>query len=108
MFGSLASKEFINSIVPISRFNKGEAGKIFNELKKSGIKVVLKNNAPAAILLSPEVYEEMIEALEDYRLFVEAEQRIRKANIDDYISTEDALKALDITEAELAQIDMDS
>ncbi len=37
MFGSLASKEILNSIIPISRFNRGEAGKIFNELKKSGI-----------------------------------------------------------------------
>ncbi|HBN86090.1 MAG TPA: prevent-host-death protein, partial [Clostridiales bacterium] len=44
----------INSIVPISRFNKGEANKIFDEVKQSGFKIVMKNNTPACILISPE------------------------------------------------------
>jgi antitoxin StbD len=108
MFGSLASKEIINSIIPISRFNKGEAGKIFNELKKSGIKVVLKNNTPAGILMSPDVYEEMVDTIEDYRLLFEAEQRIRNAKAEDFISAEEALKELDIEEADLAKIDADN
>jgi len=108
MFGSLASKEILNSIIPISRFNKGEAGKIFNELKQSGIKVVLKNNTPAGILMSPDVYEEMIDTIEDYRLLVEAEQRIKKAKAEDFIPAQEALKVLDIEEADLAKIDADN
>ena len=31
------AREIINSIVPISRFNKGEAGKIFDEVTKSNL-----------------------------------------------------------------------
>ena len=47
----------IKSLVPISRFNKGEANKIFEEVRESGFKIVLKNNSPACVLLTPETYE---------------------------------------------------
>ena len=35
----------IRNTVPISLFNRGLAGKIFNEVKQSGAKVVMKHNA---------------------------------------------------------------
>lgn len=44
----------LDSIVPISRFNKGEASRIFEEVQKQGIKVVVKNNQPVCILVSPD------------------------------------------------------
>ena len=108
MIGSLAAKDFISSIVPISRFNKGEAGKIFSEVKRCGFKVVLKNNEPTCILLSPDVYEEIKEALEDYRLLVEAEERMKKAGENDFVSAEEAMKVLGITEADLEKVNMDT
>ncbi|MBP5569389.1 MAG: hypothetical protein J6X54_09250 [Treponema sp.] len=37
--------------IPISRFNKGQAGQIIEEVKKEGIKVILKNNVPQGVLL---------------------------------------------------------
>lgn len=43
----------IRNTVPISLFNRGLAGKIFNEVKQSGAKVVMKNNAAECVLLSP-------------------------------------------------------
>ena len=46
----------IRNTVPISLFNRGLAGKIFNEVKQSGAKVVMKNNAAECVLLSPEEY----------------------------------------------------
>ena len=36
-------RDLMESVVPISRFNKGEAGKIFEEVAKSGTKIVVKN-----------------------------------------------------------------
>jgi len=45
--------EIMNSMVSVSRFNKGEASKIFDEVAKTGIKIAVKNNKPACVLLSP-------------------------------------------------------
>lgn len=97
----------MNSLVPISRFNKGEANKIFEELKDTGFKVVLKNNTPACVLLTPEAYEEMMETIEDYKLYIEAEKRIRASKDDDYISSKDLLKELGIDEDELSVDDVE-
>ena len=44
------SINLLNSIVPISQFNKGQAGKIFNDVKENGAKIVIKNNEPALLL----------------------------------------------------------
>ena len=68
--------ELLRSMVPVSRFNRGEAAKIFDEVELSGIKIVVKNNKPACILLSPQRYEEMVEEMEDLHLLVEAEKRL--------------------------------
>ena len=50
----------MKSIVPITRFNKGEASRIFDEVEAGGTKVVMKNNRPACILMSPEKYESLM------------------------------------------------
>jgi len=55
----------LDSFVPITRFNRGEASKIFDEVRESGCKIVVKNNIPACILLTPEIYQEMINIIED-------------------------------------------
>ena len=56
----------MRSIVPITRFNKGEANRIFDEVESSGTKIVMKNNRPACVLMSPEKYEVLMEMLSDY------------------------------------------
>ena len=42
-------KGIMENVVPISSFNKGMAGKMFDEVKQSGMKVVRKNNAAECI-----------------------------------------------------------
>ena len=42
----------VEKIIPINRFNRGEAGKIFKEVKSGGVKYVFKNNLPECVLLS--------------------------------------------------------
>ena len=46
----------LENTIPISQFNRGLAGKIFEEVKRYGAKVVMKNNIPECVLLSPEEY----------------------------------------------------
>ena len=60
----------LNNTVPISLFNKGLAGRIFNSVKKTGAKVVMKNNAPECILLSPEEYKKMIDEIKEAKLLL--------------------------------------
>lgn len=101
MRSSPAINDLLNLVVPISRFNKGEASKIFEEVNQGGIKLVLKNNNPAGVILSPEVYEEIQETLENYRLLVEAEKRMEKAKDEDFIAAEAAMQELGIKEDDL-------
>ena len=46
--------DILQSLVPISQFNKGQAAKIFDRLHSERELIVLKNNQPSAIILSPE------------------------------------------------------
>ena len=101
MPNNISVSNIVNSIVPISRFNKGEANKIFEEVRESGFKIVLKNNSPACVLLAPEVYEELMETIENYRLLVEAEKRMEKAKSEDFISVNKAMEELGINCTEL-------
>nr|WP_312579385.1 type II toxin-antitoxin system Phd/YefM family antitoxin [Sedimentibacter sp.] len=107
MLDDISVKEMLNSIVPISRFNKGEANKIFNEVNNSGYKIVIKNNKPTCILISPEQYEKMMETIEDYKLFVDAEKRMRSASEADFISHEQLMKTLNIQKGELEDIEVE-
>ena len=46
----------LQSLVPISQFNKGKAAQIFDRLRTEKELIVLKNNQPSAVILSPEEY----------------------------------------------------
>ena len=48
--------DLLNSLVSVTQFNKGQASKIFDRLRTERQLVVLKNNAPSAVILSPEEY----------------------------------------------------
>ncbi|WP_312699591.1 type II toxin-antitoxin system Phd/YefM family antitoxin [Sedimentibacter sp.] len=100
-------KNIVESIVPITRFNRGEANKVFEEVSEYGTKVVFKNNVPACVLVDPKRYEEMVEALEDYALYFEAEKRMKSAEKEGFISSENVYKKLNINEAELDDIDVE-
>ena len=99
MCATMQVAELVRSMVPVSRFNKGEAAKIFDEVSKTGIKIAVKNNKPACVLLSPERYENLIEELEDLELMIEAEKRISKDG--STISLQDVMARNGMTEADL-------
>ncbi|HCB96215.1 MAG TPA: prevent-host-death protein [Ruminococcus sp.] len=97
----------MNSMVPITRFNKGEATKIFEEVELTGTKIVVKNNKPACILISPSQYESLMETLSDYMLYTEAENRMANINPGENISHEDLMKEHGITQDDLDGVDVE-
>lgn len=46
-------------------FNQGQASKIFNRLQAEKQIIVLKNNNPTAILLSPDEYDRLLSLAAD-------------------------------------------
>ena len=59
-FDAVTACKMLGSFVSISRFNKGEAGKIIEEVKQDGIRVIVKNNAPECVMISVEEYDNLI------------------------------------------------
>jgi PHD/YefM family antitoxin component YafN of YafNO toxin-antitoxin module len=103
----LSVVNIMHSIVPITRFNKGEASRIFEEVESSGTKVVMKNNRPACVLMAPSKYEQLMELLSDYVLREEAESRMRQFDAAKSMSHEEMLQSLGLTEADLDDVDVE-
>lgn len=91
----------IENTVPISQFNRGLAGKIFQEVKQSGAKVVMKNNTPECVLLSPQEYVKLIEEINDARLLAVASERMKNYDPSDNIPADEVQRELGITDEEL-------
>ena len=95
--------DLLQSLVPISQFNKGQAAKIFDRLRSERELIVLKNNQPSAIILSPEEYERLTEIEEDYFLLLEANKRMEDNENKETISFDSVMSDLGINEAELSE-----
>ena len=93
--------ELLQSLVPISQFNKGQAAKIFDRLHSERELIVLKNNQPSAIILSPEEYTRLTEIEEDYFLLLEANKRMEDNGNNKTISFNSVMSNLGISEDEL-------
>lgn len=61
-FDAITALKMLNAFVSITRFNKGEAGKIIEEVKTDGIKVIVKNNVPECVMLTVEEYDALATA----------------------------------------------
>lgn len=61
-FNAINTLKLINAIIPITRFNKGEAGKIIDEVQQEGPRVIVKNNVPECVMISLEDYNSLTEA----------------------------------------------
>ena len=79
----------IKNTVPITQFNRGLAGKIFEEVKQTGAKVVMKNNTAECVLLSPEEYVRLMDELNDARLLAVASERMAHYDPSKLISEEE-------------------
>lgn len=102
--------KILNNMVSITQFNKGQASKIFDRVKTEGRVVVLKNNAPSAIILSFDEYKRLTEIEENECLLRIAEERAKYYVPGSGISKEAVYDNLgvsqkDIDEAEDVEID---
>lgn len=66
----------------------------------------MKNNKRTCVLITPEIYQEMMETIENYKLALEADKRMRSVADSDFISSDDVLKELGITKDELNKIEV--
>ena len=93
--------DFLQSLVPISQFNKGQAAKIFDRLHSEKELIVLKNNQPSAVILSLEEYTRLTEIEEDYFLILEANRRIEENGDKKTVSLDSVMDHLGISKEEL-------
>ena len=93
--------DILDSLVPITQFNRGQASRIFDRLHTESQLIVLKNNQPAAIILSPSEFQRLSEIEEDYTLLLEATKRL-KEDSSSTSSREEVMSELNISESELA------
>ena len=93
--------DILDSLIPITQFNRGQASRIFDRLHTESQLIVLKNNQPAAIILSPSEFQRLSEIEEDYTLLLEATRRL-KEDSSSTSSREEVMSELNISESELA------
>ncbi|MDE7266733.1 MAG: type II toxin-antitoxin system Phd/YefM family antitoxin [Lachnospiraceae bacterium] len=84
----MAVRSAIENTISISLFNRGLAGKIFDEVKRCGAKVVMKNNTPECVLLSPDEYIRLLDEVHDARLMAAATERMNHFDPSTLISQE--------------------
>lgn len=92
--------DIMNSLVPITQFNRGQASRIFDRLHSESQLVVLKNNQPAAVILSPEEFYRLSEIEEDYALLLEATERLADTEAKTY-SMANVMDELGISQDEI-------
>ena len=93
--------EIIDNIVPISAFSRGGASKSFAKVRDDAPVVVVKNNAPIAVISTPREYAYLTELEEDYALMIEAFCRMAENKGAKPVSRREALAQLGIEQAEL-------
>ena len=99
----------LQSLIPISQFNKGQASKIFDRLQAEKELIVLKNNQASAVILAPDEYSRLTEIEENYYLLLEANRRLSENGDKATVSMEVVMADLGISEADLADVeDMES
>lgn len=95
----------IERTVSISSFNRGLAGKIFSDVRRSGAKVVMKNNTAECVLMSPQEYIQLMDEVNDARLLTMATDRMNHYNPSftipqEQIDHEFGFKEEDLTDAD--------
>jgi len=103
MLDVISTSNALDAVVPITRFNRGEANKIFDEVRESGCKIVVKNNVPACVLMTPEKFKEMVDMIEDQCLLAIAEERLANGSTVTY-PAEEVYKELGIDDDDLNDI----
>lgn len=97
--------DVINNTISFSEFNKGQAGKIFQKVKESGAKLVMKNNHPECVLLSPQEYLEIVDNYNDLLLLLDAVERTQDIDPSTVFTQEEVNKMFGYTDEMLKDHD---
>ena len=92
----------IQNTISITQFNRGLAGKIFQEVKQSGAKVVMKNNIPECVLISPDEYVRLMDEVNDARLLALAVKRMENFTPNNTISEKQVMEEFGVSEEDLS------
>lgn len=95
----------LQNLIPISQFNQDKAAKIFDRLQTERELIVLKNNQPSAIILSPEEYARLTNIEEDYMLLLEANDRLASNGDHSTFSMDSVLSKFGIDKADLEKLE---
>ncbi len=76
----LKTSHLLDSIVPISTLNHGGASRTINAVKNDQPAIIMRNNKPAAVIITPEDYTRLLEIAEDYELYMLAKDRVEHDN----------------------------
>lgn len=95
----------INHTVSISQFHKGMAAQIFSDVRRSGAKVVIKNNEPECVLISPTEYMAFMDELAEARLELLALRRVANGALDHTSTQKEVMESFGLSEEDLADME---
>lgn len=97
----MSVSNIIEKTVPVSMFNNGMAEKVFDDVKRDGTKVVIKNNFAECVLMSPEEYMRLNDEYNDFKLLALAHERMENFDPSKLLTEEEVFQSLGITQEEL-------
>ena len=92
----------INNTVSISQFHKGMTAQIFTEVKKTGAKVVIRNNEPECVIMSTDDYMDLLDELAEIRMELTALRRIADGALNHTIPQQEVDGMFGFTQEDLA------
>lgn len=99
----------LKNMVSFSDFNRGQAGKIFDDVKNKGSKIVVKNNNPECVLVSVDDYINMVDEINDMRLLLMAVDRMNVVNegSKENISQEEVEKMFGVDSSDCDEVEIE-
>lgn len=93
--------DVLNNIIPISDFTRGKAGRAFDRVRTGAPVIVVRNNVPAAVMVSPEEYDRLTEDSENLYLMQEALERLVKNEGKPHLTHDRLLRELGVTQDDI-------
>lgn len=97
--------EMLDNMVPISDFSHGKSSAAFAKVGNDNPVVVLKRNAPAFVIVTPEEYRSAKQAEEDLDLLMLAIERTHGTSLDDCLTFDQFLGEIGVTQDQLNEMD---
>ncbi|WP_233430022.1 type II toxin-antitoxin system prevent-host-death family antitoxin [Bifidobacterium adolescentis] len=76
----MSAASILDSMVSVTSLNHGGASKALSQVGDNHPVVVLKNNQPSAVIITPADYRRLTQAEEDFALYQEAMDRLHNGD----------------------------